>query len=295
MNNNHGSSSRNQAWVTIEAKSLEQALVKAAGTLGLAQDDMEYQVLKEEGSKGLFGFFKNPSIEIKAWPKARGGSRREDRGDRSGKGGGNRDERSARPPQASRPARPRPPREMDDEDGVSATPSEPLPPEKVEALKEELRDFCAGIVSRIAGEDVQVSCSVDDGRLILNIDSEYIAQQITKNSKLAEAMEHILRKKPRHLRQELPFRIFLDVNGLRKKREDDLIQMAHDLSAKVHDSKRPIVLNYKSSYDRKIIHMALDKDDRVYTKSIGSGPNRKLMILPNKDQAAGEPLVIDGE
>jgi hypothetical protein len=26
--------------------------------------------------------------------------------------------------------------------------------------------------------------------------------------------------------------------------------------------------------------MALDKDDRVYTKSIGTGPNRKLMILP---------------
>lgn len=292
MSNNHGSSSRNQAWVTIEAKSLEQALVKAAGSLGLAQDEMDYQILKEEGSKGLFGFFKNPSVEIKAWPKAKGGGRR-DRDDRRSRG--DREERQARPPQAARPARPRPPRDLDDEDTVSTTPAEPLPPEKVEALKEELRDFCAGIVSRIAGEDVQVSCSVDDGRLILNIDSEYIAQQITKNSKLAEAMEHILRKKPRHLRQELPFRIFLDVNGLRKKREDDLIQMAHDLSAKVHDSKRPIVLNYKSSYDRKIIHMALDKDDRVYTKSIGSGPNRKLMILPNKDQQQGEPLVIDGE
>lgn len=60
------------------------------------------------------------------------------------------------------------------------------------------------------------------------------------------------------------------------------MQMAHDLSAKVHENKRPIVLNYKSSYDRKIIHMALDKDERVYTKSIGSGPNRKLMILPSR-------------
>ena len=99
-------------------------------------------------------------------------------------------------------------------------------------------------------------------------------------------MEHILRKKPRHLRQELPFRIFVDVGGIRQKREEDLIQMAVDLSAKVSENKRPIVLNYKSSYDRKIIHMALDKDDRVYTKSIGSGPNRKLMILPVKEAQA---------
>ena len=58
------------------------------------------------------------------------------------------------------------------------------------------------------------------------------------------------------------------------------MELARDLSEKVHENKRPIVLNYKSSYDRKIIHMALDKDDRVYTKSIGTGPNRKLMILP---------------
>ena len=41
-------------------------------------------------------------------------------------------------------------------------------------------------------------------------------------------------------------------------------------------------MTHKSSYDRKIIHMALDKDDLVYTKSIGSGANRKLMILPSK-------------
>ncbi len=284
--NNPGSSARGTAPITIEAKSLEQALVKAAGTLGLAQDEMDYQVLKEETSKGLFSFFKNPSVEIKAWPKRRGGGN----APQAETNHGNR-------PAQSR-GRSRPPRERDHEedDQSSAIKAEPLAPEKVEALKLELSDFCAGIVSYIAGEPVSVSASVDDGRLILNIDSEYVAQQIAKNSKLAEAMEHILRKKPRHLRQELPFRIFVDVNGLRRKREEDLIQMAHDLSAQVHENKRPIVLNYKSSYDRKIIHMALDKDDRVYTKSIGSGPNRKLMILPNKDGAQQlAPLVIDGE
>jgi spoIIIJ-associated protein len=63
--------------------------------------------------------------------------------------------------------------------------------------------------------------------------------------------------------------------------------MAKDLSEKVHENKKPIVLNYKSPYERKIIHMALDKDDRVYTKSIGSGPGRKLMILPSQGEIVG--------
>jgi spoIIIJ-associated protein len=269
--------------VTVEAKSIEQALVKAAGVLGVTQDEVAYEVLREDTGKGLFSFFKNPVVEIKAWVKAKPA------------------------PQASRPARepreraPRPSPaaasygDHDDDEAVSAEPKEPLSPEKVEALQEELRDFCAGIVSRIAGEPVAVDARVEEGRLVLDVQSEYIAQQITKNSKLAEAMEHILRKKPRHLRQELPFRIFVDVSGLRRKREEDLIQMAFDLSAKVHENKRPIVLNYKSSYDRKIIHMALDKDARVYTKSIGSGPNRKLMILPSRDAQGSSQTPTDGE
>lgn len=270
--------------VKIEARSLEQALVKAAGTLGVNQDEIEYEILKEDTSKGLFSFFKNPVVEISAWVATKKTSGRPER----------REHRTAPPPRAVRSA----PREARDDDSYddenSGIKAEPLSPEKMAALEGELRDFCAGIVSKIAGEPVEVTSTVSDGRLVLNVHSEYVAQQINKNSKLAEAMEHILRKKPRHLRQELPFRIFVDVSGLRRKREEDLIQMAHDLSAKVHENKRPIVLNYKSSYDRKIIHMALDKDERVYTKSIGSGPNRKLMILPNKEaQAAGPADLVE--
>ena len=272
--------------VTIEAKSLEQALVKAAGTLGVTQDELEYQVTREETSKGLLSFFKNPVVEIKAWVKTRAekpARAREGREGREGRGERRAESRHRDSGRDHRRERERDrERDHDDEDRVPAVKAEPLSPEKTEALKAELRDFCAGICSHIVGEPVQVTATVSEGRLVLNIENEGIAQQINKNSKLAEAMEHILRKKPRHLRQELPFRIFVDVSGLRKKREDDLVQMAFDLSAKVHENKRPIVLNYKSSYDRKIIHMALDKDDRVYTKSIGSGPNRKLMILPSK-------------
>lgn len=164
---------------------------------------------------------------------------------------------------------------------------EELTPQEIEALKNDLRKFCQEICSFIAGRTIAVSAELDDGRLILDCDDDYLAGQMLKNSKLAEALEHILRKKPRHLKRELPFRIFIDVQGVRRRRETDLVELAKDLSEKVHENKRPIVLNYKSSYDRKIIHMALDKDERVYTKSIGTGPNRKLMILPirKKDEA----------
>ncbi len=243
--------------VKIQAKSLEQALVKAAGSLGVTQDDVEYEIVKEDTAKGLFSFFKNPLIEINAWNR-KVGKPADVKSRSNGRSNNRQPETTETKPELSSG--------------------------QVDELVEELRSFCEGICRYVAeGEDVKVTAEVEEGRLVLDVESEYMSQQIMKNTKLAEAMEHILRKKPRHLKQELPFRIFVDVGGHRKGREQELVQMAFDLSAKVHENKRPIVLNYKSSYDRKIIHMALDKDDRVYTKSIGSGPNRKLMILPVKE------------
>ena len=244
--------------IRVSAKTLEAAVSEAASMLNISQESVGYRVVSQ--TNGGFFSFLGKKVEISAWPKVDKRSEAVEKDRR----------KSARKPTAT-------------EEVVQE-----LGDEEVEALTEDLRSFCSGICERISGESVKVTAEVSSGRLVLDIDDEYLANQIGKNSKLAESLEHILRKKPRHLKRELPFRIFVDVRGIRRKREDDLIELAKDLSEKVSDNKRPIVLNYKSSYDRKIIHMALDKDERVYTKSIGTGPNRKLMILPIKKKD-GEP------
>jgi spoIIIJ-associated protein len=118
-----------------------------------------------------------------------------------------------------------------------------------------------------------------DGKLKLEVDNAAIAEIIQTNTKFVESLEHILRKKPRHLKQELPFRIFIDAQGSRKGREEELVRIAKEKAEEVVSTGQKCVLDYKSAADRKIIHMALENDSRVYTKSIGNGPSRKLMIL----------------
>ena len=236
--------------VRVTAKTVEIAIKEAASLLDVDLNQVEHRVVSQTNG-GFFSFLAK-KVEIAAWSKA--GAKRGSKG-------------------ASAQTR-------NEELEMSSS--------EVESLKEDLRQFCAGICKHVSGQEVKVSAELLDQRLILDIDDEYMSAQIAKNSKLAESLEHILRKKPRHLKRELPFRIFVDVKGVRRKRENDLVELARDLSEKVHENKRPIVLNYKSSYDRKIIHMALDKDERVYTKSIGTGPNRKLMILPIKKKDEGD-------
>lgn len=233
--------------IIASGRTLDQALVKAAGLLGVTQDQLKYKVAGQRST--LSAFILGRKVEIEAWKsKSRHESRR------------------------------RPRKKVETEINKVE-----LTSQQVEELEVEIIEFCKGICKAMVGEDVVVESSKEeDGRLILNVKDDFLAEQLNKNYKLAEALEHLLRKKPLHLQQELPFRLFVDFNNVRSDREKELVKMAQDLSIKVSEKQKPVVLNYKSSYDRKIIHMTLDKDERVYTKSIGNGPNRKLMILPVK-------------
>lgn len=154
----------------------------------------------------------------------------------------------------------------------------------VDALKEELTEYCRSLCERICGRsDVEVSSELQENRLLLNIDDDYLLQTAKKNRRLYESFEHLLRKKPRHLRTGLPFRIFVDICNARVERENELVKMAHDLANKVVGVNKPLVMNSMTSQERRLVHLALGDDKRIYTKSVGSGFERKLMIMPSKD------------
>ena len=146
-------------------------------------------------------------------------------------------------------------------------------------LERDISQFCKELCEKIVGESVDVSSAMIDGKLKLEVDNAAVASIIQTNTKFVESLEHLLRKKPRYLKQELPFRIFIDAQGSRKGREEELVRIAREKADEVVSTGQKCVLDYKSAADRKIIHMALENDTRVYTKSIGNGPSRKLMIL----------------
>ena len=274
--------------IQIEARTLELALQKAALTLGVSQDRLAHEVIKDNSS-GIMSLLTGRRVQISAWripgkrttedygnshdeSNERGGYERRSNDRYSGGRGNGRGGRSGHRSNdySSRPApnrRAEPQYEDHDEQPTQTprTPPRQLTPEELVNLKTELTEFFKAVVERIIGHTVNVTATEDADRLSLVCDDAELSDLLQKNSKLSEALEHLLRKKPRHLQQELPYRVFIDFGGVRRKREEELVQMAKDLSSKVHENKRPIVLNYRSPYERKVIHMALDKDDRAYT------------------------------
>lgn len=85
-------------------------------------------------------------------------------------------------------------------------------------------------------------------------------------------------------------KITVDVGGYRARREETLRNLAKRTADKVKKYKRNIALDPMSPYERRIIHAALQNDPLVYTASVGSDENRKVVVhyAPKSEKRAAE-------
>jgi spoIIIJ-associated protein len=66
--------------------------------------------------------------------------------------------------------------------------------------------------------------------------------------------------------------------------------LAHKLADKVKQTGRPVAVNPMSSYERRIVHLALEKEEGVYTESVGEGLDRQVMIMPKNSKSGAKRL-----
>ena len=77
-------------------------------------------------------------------------------------------------------------------------------------------------------------------------------------------------------------KVVLDVENYRSKREETLRALAERIANKVAKSGRYYKFEPMDASERKVIHTALQNDDRVTTMSKGEEPRRYLIVLPRE-------------
>lgn len=75
-------------------------------------------------------------------------------------------------------------------------------------------------------------------------------------------------------------RIIIDINNYRDEQKERLGRMAHDGVLKVKATNEPVSLPPMSSFERRIIHLALADNPEVETISQDEGPQRHVVIQP---------------
>lgn len=82
------------------------------------------------------------------------------------------------------------------------------------------------------------------------------------------------------------YRVTIDIGNYREKREQALIGLAKKVAGQAARTGRRTSLEPMNPYERRIIHTAVQEVEGVTSWSVGSEPNRHVVIGPSDDNPA---------
>lgn len=74
----------------------------------------------------------------------------------------------------------------------------------------------------------------------------------------------------------------MDAENYRLKREQSLQRLAQKVAARVLKYRRNVTLEPMNAYERHVIHTALQEVEGVTTYSMGTDPNRRVIVAYDK-------------
>ena len=295
--------------ITVSAKTLDDAITEASIQLGVASDQMEYDVI-EKGSAGFLGIGSRQAVirarikksvteEIKAEEikpeEIKKEFKKEFRKDRKDFGGHKeRKEYKEYKKDSKKDFKKEPKKEFVKEnktETVSAvTAAAPVQEEKKElhvaVVTEETQKICEKFLQEVLqamgmGEVNIVSSIDEEGALAIEMNGENMGILIGKRGQTLDSLQY-LTNRVANKSQDGYVRVKLDTEDYRKRRKQTLENLAKNIAYKVKRSRKPISLEPMNPYERRIIHSALQADDRVSTHSEGEEPYRRVVVTPNR-------------
>lgn len=156
-----------------------------------------------------------------------------------------------------------------------------LSDEAFEKAKKNVSEFLDVFLKQISTEDLKYEVSHDKYYIYINIIGEKTNSLIGYRGETLNAMQTLLTSVANKEIQER-IRLILDISGYREKRKKVLEELAEKVSKTVIKTRKKVVLEPMTAYERKIIHSKLQTNTKVITESIGEEPNRKVVVLLKK-------------
>jgi spoIIIJ-associated protein len=130
--------------------------------------------------------------------------------------------------------------------------------------------------------DATISMEEHSNRIVFNVSGGNSAVLIGKRGQTLEAIQYLVEKIVNKNRKGRVV-IHIDVEGYLEKRRISLQRLAVKMAEKVKSTGKPSALGQMNAHDRRIVHIALQDDNRVRTQSKGEGFLKKLVIFPKKN------------
>lgn len=140
----------------------------------------------------------------------------------------------------------------------------------------EIKDYLKEVVEGL-GLQVNFETSKENDTYYITMHSNNNSALIGKNGKTLSALETLVKNK---VNIEWGFypKVVLDIENYKEKRIAALERMAVKIAKEVRETKVDAALENMNSYERRIIHKKLANFKGVSTESVGTEPERHIII-----------------
>ncbi len=152
--------------------------------------------------------------------------------------------------------------------------------QKVEGDAQKAKEVLENILQRF-GTEAQIETIEDEESITLNIKGDGSGILIGRKGQTLDAFQYLVNKIV-HRSLSVKKQTVIDTEGYRQKRKDALLDLAKSLSEKVRAKGVPVSTNPLNPFERRIVHLAIQDDAELTTKSNGEGMYRRVVISPQE-------------
>ncbi len=277
-------------YLEATGKTQEEAVANALAQLGLERDDVEVELLAR-AKTGFLGIGSSPAkvrvtYEAPDLPDPEDLNRQDQEEHQIAE-----EKQKARqePERKPRPKKEKKPREVKMPQAavpVQEQPARPVvmdydfsPAAEDDAAAVQIREFLTGLMKHMDHQAEIVISVAQENTYKVELVGEHMGGFIGRRGETLDAIQQLTScvvNKSRSRQDRI--RVRMDCEGYRAKREETLIRLAEKTASKAVKYRRNMVLEPMNSYERHIIHTALQDYEGVVTYSTGTDPNRRVVV-----------------
>ena len=283
------------SYIDVTGKTEDEALRKGLEQLGMDRDDVSVSIL-ERAKTGFLGIGATPAriritygpeeadvaapAEVKIIPETPAAPKAEPKPaipakPAAPKADKPRQDRQSRPDRSDRP------RPEKKERPAPVAPAIDLP-ECDDDNAKRIIAFVSGLLQHMdSAAEVKVY-EVEKGRYKVILEGDKLGQLIGRRGETLDAIQQLTNYAV-NTGSDKRIRIQMDAENYRAKREQSLESLAGKVAAKVAKYRRSVTLEPMNAYERHVIHAALQDVKGVTTYSIGTEPNRRVVVAYDRE------------
>ena len=266
-------------YITVSAKTLDDAITEALVQLGVTSDRLDYIVV-EKGSEGFLGIGRKQAV-IKARRK-REEKPVEETVEESKVETPVKEEVKPEKKTEKKPAKEHSHTKKnvrEEKPEVKSEPKKEVELAKVEPQTiETCEKFIYDVMNAMGMDDVKVTSVVDEeGALSINMEGSNMGILIGKRGQTLDSLQYLTNRVANKM-QDGYVRVKLDTEDYRRRRKETLENLAKNIASKVKRTRKTVSLGPMNPYERRIIHSALQSDPAVSTHSEGEEPYRRVVV-----------------